>query len=546
MAETVEDAADGADEDKSKRAPPLRAELNDGYIKRLRLSKPPLGYDDKGKLVFATEDDPRSKSYILWDAARDSPPGFGVKVAGKKTYILRRKIHGKSILAKVGNVADFTDISLARKRAAEMARKMVETGRNPNELAREKSANELTLGDAMDAYREHLRNRARPASENTLRVYDRVRKKIAEWEWATKKVVDLRPQDIVLKFIVDKDRIPTANEQRFRWPSRAVAWCVEREKLAALVQRREPALAANPFYVLVNEGLYRDDDTLEAERQARGVRNPLTRGEDGTLAKFLEAAWSKKDQNDNCTGVHYLILMLLWGCRKSEHANLVWGELLDPVGSEGVGRTATSHVWLRDDGEWGPYVFFYRTKNRKSHRLPLTPFALALLKQRQKAAAEEARRRGFEAKSRKFVFPARSRYSNTGHYSDATDLLDDIREEIGVQKLTRHDLRRTFGRVARHGAGVGDLVGDFLNHSKNVTDRYMEAEWADLKEAMSKIEQEILSKAPNVYNDLKPVDWPMLPAPPRHVCRPPKPRTGRPRKTAVQDSAASANEPMSV
>ena len=87
--------------------------------------------------------------------------------------------------------------------------------------------------------------------------------------------------------------------------------------------------------------------------------------------------------------------------------------------------------------------------------------------------------------------PARSPLSNTGHYSDATDLLDDIREEIGAQRLTPHDLRRTFGRVAKHGAGAGDLVAQFLNHAKNVTDRYMDAEWSDLKEGMAKIELEI-------------------------------------------------------
>ena len=121
MADLTESAAEDADEEKSKRAPPLRAELNDTYIKRLRLSRPPLGYEN-GKLVFAKEDDPQLKSYILWDASRDSPPGFGVKVAGRKTYILRRKIHGKSILAKVGNFGDYTDIAQARVRAAEMAR----------------------------------------------------------------------------------------------------------------------------------------------------------------------------------------------------------------------------------------------------------------------------------------------------------------------------------------------------------------------------------------------------------------------------------------
>lgn len=542
MADLVESAADDADEDESKRAPPLRAELNDGFIKRLRLVKPPF-FDKKGKLGFAAEDSekPNNKSYILWDTSRDSPPGFGVKVAGKKTYILRRKVHGKSILAKVGNVADYLDISDARKRAAEMALQIVETGRNPNAVAREKAVNELSLGEAMADYRQHLTRRAKPAAPDTLRVYDRVVKTIKTWKWDVKKIVDFTPQEIEDKFVIDKDRIPTANEQRFRWPARAVNWCMEREQLAAMVQRRSSTLEANPFKTLSNGGYYRDDATLEEQRKAKGVRNPLSRGEDGTLMQFLEAAWSKKDLNDNLTGVHYLIFMLLWGCRKSEHADLVWGELLAPIGGEGAGRTATSHVWLRDDGEWGPYVFFYKTKNRKSHRLPLGPLALALLKQRQKAAAEESARRGVGAKSRKFVFPARSPLSNTGHYSDATDLLDDIREEIGVQKLTPHDLRRTFGRVAKHGAGVGELVAQFLNHARNVTDRYMDAEWSDLKEGMAKIELEILGKAPNVYNDLRPIDWPpIVPAPPRHVCRPPKLRTGRPRKIMSQAEAGSA------
>lgn len=539
MADSMGSAAEDADEDKSKRAPPLRAELNDGYIKRLRLFRPPLGYDDKGKLAFATEDDPASKGYILWDASRDSPPGFGVKVAGKKTYILRRKVNGKSILAKVGNFADFNDIAQARKRAADMARQMVDTGRNPNEVARQRAANELTLADAMADYRGHLIARSRPASVETLRVYDRAAAKVKSWGWAGRKVVDLTPQEIDAKFTVDKDRVPSANEQNFRWPSRAVNWCIDREKLAAQVQRREPTLAANPFNTLVNEGRYRDAMTLERQRRAKGVRNPLSR--EGTLGKFLEAAWSKKDTNDNLTGVHYLVFMLLWGCRKSEHADLVWGELLDPVGEEGVGRTATSHVWLGGNGDTsGPYVYFHKTKNGLSHKLPVTPFALELLKQRQKAAAEESGRRGFAGKSRKFVFPARSPLAKTGHYKDASDLLDDLREEIEVQKLTRHDLRRTFGRVAEH-VGVPDgVIRFFFNHSDmTVTDRYTEAEWADLRLHLSKIEQEMLSKAPNVYNDLKPADWPMHPAPPRHVCRPPKPRTGRPRKIIREAGSTS-------
>lgn len=197
----------------------------------------------------------------------------------------------------------------------------------------------------------------------------------------------------------------------------------------------------------------------------------------------MEAAWSKKDINDGATGVHYLILMLLWGCRASEHAACRWGELLAAQGEPGTALTNTSHVWLRDDGEYGPYVLFHDTKNHCDHRLPIAPMALNLLRQRQKLAAEEVARRGFNAKSRPFVFPARSRFSSTGHYMDATDLLNRIRDEAGIARLTRHDLRRSFGSVMRS-LGVDEGVKSrFFNHgATNVTAIYTAiytaAEWA--------------------------------------------------------------------
>ncbi len=114
--------------------------------------------------------------------------------------------------------------------------------------------------------------------------------------------------------------------------------------------------------------------------------------------------------NGHMTGIHYLMLMLmlLWGCRQSEHAGLVWGELLSETGGPAIGRRSTSHVYMKEHPDWGPYVFFYNTKNGRSHRMPLTPMMLELLKRRQFAAAEEAARRGFGAKSRNLVFPARS------------------------------------------------------------------------------------------------------------------------------------------
>jgi integrase len=515
-----------------KRAPAWRAELNDNYCKLRKLELPPVGYNGQGKLTFAEKAVPNTESYILWDASRDAPPGFGLKVAGKKTYILRRKVMGKSMLSKVGNVADFDRIQDARARAAELALTMVATGQNPNVLAREQNAAEVTLKQAMLAYREHLVERTqRPAKPETLKVYDRVMKRHVEWKWADLKVRDISTDQIKKKFKESHEATPTATEQAFRWPARAINWYIENEKIRAQAQSREPHIKGNPFNFLAINNFYRSQEQIDEAREEQGKRNPLRPTQD--LGRFLEACWSKKDTNDNMTGIHYLMLMLLWGCRKSEHAGLVWGELLSETGGPGIGRRSTSHVYMKEHPDWGPYVFFHKTKNGRSHRMPLTPMALELLKRRQLAAAEEAARRGFGGKARNFVFPARSPFSKTGHYMDATDLLDDLREEIGVEKLNRHDLRRSFGAVMTAIEVPEGIKKRFLNHARaDVTETYTVAEWALLREWMMKVEQSIIVRAPNIYNSLKPADWPPIPAPEPHVCRPPKPRTGRPRRDA--------------
>jgi len=528
--DTNQTPASGEEGSTSKRAPAWRAELNDNYCKLRKLELPPVGYGTDGKLKFVDKPIPNPEGYIVWDISRDAPPGFGLKVAGKKTYILRRKVMGKSMLSKVGNFADFAKIQDARAKAAEIALSMVATGQNPNVLAREKNASEVTLKEAMLAYREHWVNRTqRPAKPESLKVYDRVMRRHVEWKWADRKVREIDPDDIVKKFKETHDATPTATEQAFRWPSRAINWFMENEKIRAAAQNREPTLRGNPFITLAINNQYRTKEQIEETRVEEGKRNPMRPSAD--LGPFLEACWSKKDMNDNLTGVHYIMLMLLWGCRKSEHAGLVWGELLQEVGGVGIGRRSTSHVCLKNDPDWGPYVFFYKTKNGRSHRMPIATMTLELLRRRQKAAAEEAMRRGFEAKSRQFVFPARSKYSKSGHYSDATDLLDDLREEIDLAKLTRHDLRRSFGAVMTS-LGVDEVIKSrFLNHAHaKVTDTYTQAEWALLRTEMNRIEQGILLTAPNVFNALKPVDWPPIAAPAPHLCRPPKPRSGRPRK----------------
>ncbi len=512
----------------------MKIELTMALIKRLTLEERPVAVDEKGALVF--EPNPAGKDYIVYDANQEAPPGFGVRIARKKTFIVRRKVHGKSFMPTVGNVADFMSdtksaLTRARQKASKMAEEIVETQANPNETARRRSAAELTLGEAFARYRHHIATRTqRPATKETLRVADRAARKFEAWKWAGKKVKDLARDDIAAHFHEGQSDHPTANEQAFRWASAAVQWALEMEAHDAETAGRLPLLRTNPFAVLSLNKMYRSRGQVERAREEEGKRNPLTPSK--TLGTFLEVAWAKRAVNDNETGVHYLILMLLWGCRKSEHAPCQWGELLSRDE-----RRVASHVMVDGDDEHGPYVFFHRTKNGRGHRLPLGPMAAELLRRRQASAAEESARRGFGAKSRRFVFPARSKLSKTGHYSDATALLDALRDEAGIEKLARHDLRRSFGAVMMALDVPEGVRKRFFNHADaSVTETYTKAEWSMLRDWMARIEQSILSKAPNVYNALKPADWPMLAAPEPHVSRAAKPRTGRPRKAVELNS----------
>lgn len=184
--------------------------------------------------------------YIVFDANRKSPVGFGVRIGAKsKTYIVQRKIGGRVIRTKVGNVSDFDSIITARKKAEELVNEMEETGRNPNVTRRNKAAAEITLGEAFSAYREHLLGKATPAKPNTFRVFDKAVRKLDTWK--TTRVRDLTSTVILSRFDEIAKKTRTTAEQTFRWANAAVNSAIETEEEDANNANRQPTLTYNPF-----------------------------------------------------------------------------------------------------------------------------------------------------------------------------------------------------------------------------------------------------------------------------------------------------------
>jgi integrase len=524
----------------------MKIALTPDAVKRLRLDFKPLSFDTKGKLVWGDVAEELQKEYIVFCSDQNSPKGFGVRVAKKKTYIIQRRVKGenKVIKATIGDCADLT-LEEARERARAYGVTIKDKGRNPNELAKEISAAEITVGGAMSAYKLHLQTRKnKQAKPNTITNFERAERRFKELGWWEKKVKELSAQDIIDAFQKKADSAPTANEQNFTWLMTAMKHAIDLEAYTAAGQNRLPTITTNPFVILKLKGLYRDPAVVEEQRSKNRTVNPL--GPSTTLGPFLEAAWARRSINDNATGVDFIITELLVGSRKGETGRLKWGDMLTQQQRD---NGEVSHLWL-DEGDYGPYLFFCRedTKNRRAHRVPVGPFLANLLRMRRNEAADKTLSEGFGRRGREWVFPARNKTASLagGHYKDAGALMDNIAIEVGLRFLNPHDLRRTFGAVMTALQVPGTVQSVLFNHTSSkpktdediaaaVTARYNRPEWALLREWAEKIQEYIFLQAPNIYNNVRPEVRPAIPAPPPHVPNPPKPRTGRPRKELLKE-----------
>jgi len=472
----------------------LKTTLSQAFIiNKLSIGvKPTLNH--AGKVVF--EANPEHKPYIVFDDHRDSPVGFGVKVSlTKKTYVIQRRVassarnasEGKkpsSVLkVKVGNVSDFPSIDQARELARQLVQTMIATKRNPNKIKRETDASELTISEVFAQYRQHLLGRSKPAKPNTLAVLDKAENRLKEW--AGLRVKDLTGNEILGKFDEIASRARTAAEQTFRWANVAVKHAIEIEAGNAQTQQRQPSLSYNPFSILKVQKKFRTRSELEDSYRAKGVRNPLSPKD--TLGRFLTALHNKRSFNR--LGCDYLLLTVLLGARKEETASLCWKEYLSVEEVK-----TTSYVDIDNK-----IIRFYDTKNRNDHELPICDAVKRILEDRRDIVQEAETR----PERLKWIFPARSKRSKVGHYSDSKSLREYLCVEADIVKLGMHDLRRTFGRVAEELTSYA-VVKRLLNH-RNTTDpteRYAEPDQERVFEALQRIELHMLMTAPTLYNAL--------------------------------------------
>ncbi|CAD1789466.1 integrase [Xanthomonas arboricola pv. juglandis] len=383
-------------------------------------------------------------------------------------------------------------------------------------------------------------------------------------DWAQLSTAQLGELGIAGKYI---QRVRAAGlaaaEHTFTDAKRSVDLFNEVEQEQAHETRREPKIIYNPFQAIYSKDLLRGAQDLRNHYSRAEVRNPLG---DDTLPKVMKVILARRDEQGglNAAGADYLLLTLLWGTRRSEAAALRWFDRCTPGE---LTQREVSWVSLTPPGQVNPFtrregsqVYLFDTKNGDERYLPVTYFAEQVLQRRleerlddteakkevatmegllRAAKARGARReliKGLEAELEKarhaldrtrYVFPARSSRSRSGHYSDSKSIVANVRRDAGLLNLsedidiglTPHDLRRTMGRYAAHLFGESRIVSQLLHHHTRgqgqdrmaaVSERYTEQEWSKLREAMGRVEEAMVAKSPRVWNRLKGTDKPRL------------------------------------
>jgi integrase len=369
---------------------------------------------------------------VLWD---DDPRGLGLRVfpSGRKAFVLSYRVNGLKKLMALGEFGVLT-LDTARSRAKQELAKLENTNADP--LA-EKRSREL---------------------ESRTGTVEAMVKSYIEQSGAKTAAEMLRQ--------AKKDIIPTFGKRGWR--------DIRRSEVRAWHQGISAPYAANRALALLRAAyfwrLLQDDDSPEGRTVAgRDTSNPCTgvelnterprqtRLEPNELPR-LEAAIDAETSDPYMRALFRFVLAV--GCRKSEALKLQWTD-------------------IEDDGKQAR-VTFRDTKNSDDRALPLSNYAAKLLRSLPRVDGNP------------YVFVGRVRGERIKYTSKAWIR---IRKAASVERLTLHDLRRSFGSWLAEEGFTSKQIGTTLGHKSDVTSRvYMALGDRSKRDAITAMDR-LISKA---------------------------------------------------
>jgi integrase len=372
---------------------------------------------------------------------RDSSlPGFGLRVTpARRTYIVEARVNGVVRRITLGDQAKMT-ATVARAKALKLLAQMA-AGKDPTAEKAKKKIAGVTLQEVLDHYLS-----ARNIRPNTRRAYRYIFPRcLGDW-------MDLPVASITREMVVQRHldlrrptRQGTSGETQANQVMRILGTVLNFAAANYEIDGK-PIILVNPV------------KKLSYNRQWYPDRRRQTIIPDHKLADWYDAVISLRHKKIR----DYLLLLLFTGLRRIEGATLRW-----------------------EDVDFQSKVITIRAeiaKNKKEHRLPMSDFLEALLKERH-----------LEKDSSEFVFPGRGA---CGHIVDSDHVYAGVANKAGCP-FTLHDLRRTFLTLAERLGFSYVVLKKLANHSgrNDTTFGYIVVDTERFREPMQKITNELLRLA---------------------------------------------------
>jgi len=364
------------------------------------------------KLIRETP--PPERGYVIvWDTVL---AGFGCRItaatedrpAGARSFVLNYQASGRQRSLTIGSCPPWKTIEARRK--AKDLKFSVATGADP--VADKATARAApTMDDLADLYRKvHLpRKRSGKGDESML-------------------VKDILPA-------LQHHKVAAVNHAKIAQLHRDIA------TRAPIVANRCMALLSKMFALAIKEGWRPDNPIIGVERMPENKRERFLNPDE--LRRLFDALDKHPGQSANA-----IRLLLLTGARKGEVLKAEWSQFdLD------------SGVWTKPSSH---------TKQKKTHRIPLSADAVALLTSMRDADAKlaevKAQRRNMPVAV--FLFPSKVPGQAQGWIGK---YWSTIRTEAGINDVRVHDLRHSYASLLA-GAGLSlPIIGGLLGHTQAAT-----------------------------------------------------------------------------
>jgi integrase len=376
-----------------------------------------------------TVDAPESGAVTYWD---NDPKisGFGVRVyaGGGRSFFVNYRIDGRERRFTIGAFPRWS-VTAARERAKEL-RTEIDRGHDPAGQKRDRR-DAPTVQDLIDRYvDEHLPRKS--GAESRIEDEKKMLSEIGTLLGKHTKVADVHGGDIkdMHRKITESGRPVRAN--------RIMAICSKMFSLSLVPMSGENAPWRNAAQGNPCKGIERNHE--------EGRERFFSQGE---LAAITDALAEYPGVAADCVR-----LIMLTGCRPAEAMRAEWPEFDNESG-----------YWIKPSAH---------TKQRKVHRLPLSPPAIELINRLR------------EKRKGNWVFPG----DIAGEPLKALwHVWHFVRKQTGLGADARlYDLRHTFASVGA-GGGLGlPIIGRLLGHTQSrTTQRYAHLADDPLREAADKI-----------------------------------------------------------